>query len=234
MSREREIREGERFGLLTVIDVTDEGAIRCRCGCGVRKRFDRPSDVLLAKSCGCVRRAVPADEGSRHTRKRKRPPTFKRTPWSVVEMIRNAPAIVSTRQLARETGMTPGNVSRIRRGVIHAEAPRVIADRQSKKAKLTRFQVAQLLLPFVEEVAQRHGLTPKQVTGGARIAIVSSVRQEAMWTLRQKTKASFPSIGMALGGRHHTTVIHGIRAFEHRLATEPELRARVLGEGKAA
>jgi len=123
MSREREIREGERFGMLTVIDVTDEGAIRCRCGCGVRKRFDRPSDVLRAKSCGCVRRAVPADEG---LSPRQRAGNYQRCgqngkkhfrfPWSVVEMIRNAPKTITTKQLARAAGMTEANASLIRRG----------------------------------------------------------------------------------------------------------------------
>jgi len=115
-----------------------------------------------------------------------------------------------------------------------ADADRDPLPRPLKQDKLSRYRQAQLLLPFIEEVAQRHGLTAKDLAGGARVKVVSSVRYEAMWFARAKTKASLPTIGMALGGRDHTTVLAGIRKFEARLATEPELRARVLGEARAA
>jgi chromosomal replication initiation ATPase DnaA len=99
---------------------------------------------------------------------------------------------------------------------------------------LSRYRQAQLLLPFIETTARAHGLAAKELTGPSRLTLVSSVRHEAMWKIRQETKASFPVIGMAFGGRDHATVIFGVRKFEARLAAEPELRARVLGEGRAA
>lgn len=127
-TRDHEIREGERFGMLTVIDVTEEGAIRCRCDCGVRKRFERASDVLRSKSCGCVRRAVPADEGlsprqraGNYQRCAQNGKKHFRFPWSVVEMIRNAPKTITTKQLADAAGMSLANASLIRRGMSRSE-----------------------------------------------------------------------------------------------------------------
>jgi chromosomal replication initiation ATPase DnaA len=39
-----------------------------------------------------------------------------------------------------------------------------------------------------------------------------------MWEIRQRTILSTPQIGRALGNRDHTTVLHGIKRHEKRLA----------------
>jgi chromosomal replication initiation ATPase DnaA len=41
-----------------------------------------------------------------------------------------------------------------------------------------------------------------------------AARFEAMWRMARETGASLNQIGRQLGGRHHTTVLHGIRAYE--------------------
>jgi DnaA-like protein len=45
-----------------------------------------------------------------------------------------------------------------------------------------------------------------------------------MWFARRHTTFSLPRIGKALGGRHHTTVLHGIRAIRRRLRTDARVR----------
>ena len=54
-------------------------------------------------------------------------------------------------------------------------------------------------------------------------------RQIAMYLMREETGASLAEIGARIGGRDHTTVIHGIEKIEARLLEDPALRAQLLG-----
>ncbi len=70
------------------------------------------------------------------------------------------------------------------------------------------------------------GLKPEELLSGSSKRRIAHPRQEAMWLLRQITwgdgtpRHSLPEIGRALGGLDHTTVLHGIRAHEKRLAKQ--------------
>lgn len=50
-------------------------------------------------------------------------------------------------------------------------------------------------------------------------------RQAAMWLAFKLTSHSLPAIGRAFG-RHHSTVLYGIRAYERHLAGDREARTR--------
>ena len=76
-------------------------------------------------------------------------------------------------------------------------------------------------------VAAAHKLHPSDLTGSSRRRIFSHPRQDAMRIARILTDASLPAIGRAFGGRHHTTVLHGIRASEDRM---PGIEGAVLFE----
>lgn len=76
----------------------------------------------------------------------------------------------------------------------------------------------QMVLATIEAIAIRHGCTLSDVLGKSRIYTLA--RQEAMYALREKWKLSRPRIGQIMGGRHHTTVLHGCRRHEARLAGE--------------
>lgn len=52
-------------------------------------------------------------------------------------------------------------------------------------------------------------------------------RQVAMYLSRKLTTASYPTIGNKLGGRDHTTVMHGTERIRARIKTEPELQDAV-------
>lgn len=67
------------------------------------------------------------------------------------------------------------------------------------------------------DIAQQYGLTFADLESPSRKRDVAHPRQHVMWMLRQTTVLSLPQIGRLLGGRDHTTVIHGIRAYEARL-----------------
>jgi chromosomal replication initiation ATPase DnaA len=67
------------------------------------------------------------------------------------------------------------------------------------------------------DVAERHDVSVHELRGPSRRLPLAHVRQEAMWLLRQLPHApSHPTIGRWLGGRHHTTIIHGVRSHERR------------------
>ena len=70
---------------------------------------------------------------------------------------------------------------------------------------------------IIAAVAARHGLTPADLTGPSRRRYIAWPRQEAMARLQVQLGWSTPRIGRALGDRHHTTVMHGIRAYTARL-----------------
>jgi chromosomal replication initiation ATPase DnaA len=68
------------------------------------------------------------------------------------------------------------------------------------------------------EIARQHGFTFRQLISPRRNQKLAIARQHAMYELDRRTSLSLPQIGKLLGGRDHTTVLHGIRAHEARLA----------------
>ena len=69
---------------------------------------------------------------------------------------------------------------------------------------------------IVREVADKHGLTPDELLRPSAKHKIAHPRQEAMFRARHETPLSLPEIGRRLGGLHHSTVIHGVRAYAKR------------------
>lgn len=73
------------------------------------------------------------------------------------------------------------------------------------------------------DVAERHGLTVKDLTGRGRTRHLSHARFEAFWLCRQEKRSdglhrwSLPAIGRFFG-RDHTTVLHGCGRHEELMA----------------
>jgi len=67
------------------------------------------------------------------------------------------------------------------------------------------------------EVARQFGLHVNDLRGNRRTQDVAYARHIAMYLARDLTEASLPQIGARFGGRHHTTVIHGVDKIERRL-----------------
>lgn len=82
-------------------------------------------------------------------------------------------------------------------------------------------RVGQTRLPYrittaeiIAAVAAHFGLTEAAITGKGRTDRVARPRQIAMYLCRQHTTLSFPEIARAIGGKDHTTAIHGVRRIE--------------------
>jgi hypothetical protein len=75
-------------------------------------------------------------------------------------------------------------------------------------------QLVDTILTQTAEVFQR---TPTELMGRSRKRPIVAARQAAMWAIRQRYPSlSLETIGTALGGRHYSTVMHGLAAVEQR------------------
>ena len=69
----------------------------------------------------------------------------------------------------------------------------------------------------LSQTADVFGRTPTELVGRSRQRPIVEARQAAMWAIRQRYPSfSLETIGMALGGRHYTTVMHALTAVEER------------------
>lgn len=77
--------------------------------------------------------------------------------------------------------------------------------------------------------ADYFGVSSAELTGRGRGARLALQRQVLMYLMREETGASLPQIGQALGGRDHTTIIHGYEKVAAEVERDPEL-ARTVEE----
>ena len=67
------------------------------------------------------------------------------------------------------------------------------------------------------EVARQFGMHVNDLRGNRRTQDVAYARHIAMYLSRELTEASLPQIGTRFGGRHHTTVMHGVDKIDRQL-----------------
>ena len=86
-------------------------------------------------------------------------------------------------------------------------------------------------------VTTHFGLKPGELRARKRTRKVAEARHIAMYIMRNHAGASFPAIGAQLGGRDHSTVVHGCQTVKKRCAEDAKFRAlvetlvRILGCG---
>ena len=76
----------------------------------------------------------------------------------------------------------------------------------------------------LEATASYHQLSLDDLLGKGRSKKVVHARQIAMYLAREETSASLPQIGEALGGRNHSTVLHGYQKIADSVAADDVLR----------
>ncbi len=67
---------------------------------------------------------------------------------------------------------------------------------------------------IIEIVAEHFQKTPDQLLSKSRSSDIARPRQIAMYLCKQMTQTSLTDIGRILGGRDHSTIIHGIEKIE--------------------
>ena len=61
----------------------------------------------------------------------------------------------------------------------------------------------------IDAVSEHFGVPKEQIRGASRKKMTVLSRQVAMYLLREETPMSLKAIGSLLGGRDHSTVLHG-------------------------
>jgi chromosomal replication initiator protein len=80
----------------------------------------------------------------------------------------------------------------------------------------------------IDAVSRHFQVSEKDLLGRQRTREIVFPRQVAMYLLREETDISLEEIGRAMGGRDHTTVLHGIKKIEAALDDDVQLRASLM------
>lgn len=79
----------------------------------------------------------------------------------------------------------------------------------------------------LKAVASYYGVKITDLKSPRRHKSIAGPRAVAMYLARQHTKESYPDLGRAFGGKHHTTVISAVEKTTKRLKTDPALRGEL-------
>lgn len=69
---------------------------------------------------------------------------------------------------------------------------------------------------IVRQVAAEHNIPIADLLSNARLPHLVRARSVLYWRMRRQTHWSLPKIGRFCGGRDHTTVLYGLRAYAKR------------------
>lgn len=79
----------------------------------------------------------------------------------------------------------------------------------------------------IASVCEVFGVSPADLRGKRRMTAVVRPRQAACLLCYELTTLSFPSVGLQLGGREHSTVIHAADRCIETMRREPDYRRQV-------
>lgn len=79
-----------------------------------------------------------------------------------------------------------------------------------------------------KSVAAAHSLTIDQLVSKSNSKQLAFPRQIAMYLCKKLTKHSYPEIGRAFGGKHHTTVIHSFEKIQSLATADPSFQRQLL------
>lgn len=82
---------------------------------------------------------------------------------------------------------------------------------------------------FVEHACSFYNVKPTQLKGPKRDASLVRARQVTMYLLKKELGLSYVEIGNVLGGRDHTTIMHGVEKVENMLKDLPSLSEEIRG-----
>jgi len=81
----------------------------------------------------------------------------------------------------------------------------------------------------ISAVANHFEIKISDLTGERRLKTIAGPRQILMYLLRTELKIQLMEIGRLLGGRDHSTIIHGVEKITHNLPTSEQLRVDIAG-----
>lgn len=75
----------------------------------------------------------------------------------------------------------------------------------------------------IDVVANFYNVRPTQIKGSRRNSFIVLPRQIVMYLLRHELNITLPEIGNILGGRDHTTIMHGVTKIEQLVGTPSQV-----------
>lgn len=146
------------------------------------------------------------------------------------------PAIIAAAREANAAGVSQ-QVLAFQLGVSHCEIKRRLgfvekirdmpaADREKlariRLNRLMRIRAAALgpvVAPnaaarIIDNVAREHGIAPLDLIGQTRTKHIALARHIAMYIMRNRLHLPMQKIGVYIGGRDHTSVLHGVRRIQ--------------------
>lgn len=82
---------------------------------------------------------------------------------------------------------------------------------------------------IIKVICEIYRIKQTQLKGPKRDASLVKVRQITMYVLKQQLGMTHADIGNLLGGRDHTTVMHGVEKMASLVMTNPHLHEEILG-----
>lgn len=73
---------------------------------------------------------------------------------------------------------------------------------------------------IVAEVLAKHGVTRAELMSAQRGVHIVACRHEVFYRMSKETTLSLPQIGKRIGGKDHTTVLHGIRRHAAKIGAK--------------
>lgn len=80
---------------------------------------------------------------------------------------------------------------------------------------------------IIQMVAEFFDIKVQDVLGESREKRLAHPRQIIMFLMRREIKASFPAIGLELGGRDHTTAMHACKKIEKDIEKDSKMREEI-------
>jgi chromosomal replication initiator protein len=91
----------------------------------------------------------------------------------------------------------------------------------------TRLHANLTIQEVLDAVCKYYNVDPERLKGKQRDREISWPRQVAMYVMRGETNASLFQIGAALGGRDHTTILHGCDKVQTEMANNDNVRREI-------
>lgn len=82
---------------------------------------------------------------------------------------------------------------------------------------------------IIDAVSNHFNLRQSALKGPKRDRPIARPRQIVMYLCKIELGLAYDDIGSHLGGRDHTTIMHGVETITHELTNNPQLRDAVMG-----
>ncbi len=129
-------------------------------------------------------------------------------------------AVDSVETFNPEPVMVPSHPARDRFKELLKNIPRASAPRDPVSYAILSEDALPTWKRIILETCNKHDVSYNDIMSPRRAVPIVRARQEAMWRLKMETSMSYPAIGRRLGGKDHTTILHGVRKHEERLRNE--------------